>query len=197
MATRKSSAQRKKEIIETALEIIFEQGISSFTMRKLAQQIGISEAAIYKHFSSKKEIVNLLVDTFLGDNRFYSNLEKYKDPCKTLYEIMKQQFAYLEANPRITAIIFQDEIFREYPELNKKFVDRQKQREELLAKFLSKEQKAGNISQEVDPQKLALIYMGSIQISIMRWKNHGFNYSLTKEASEIMDTLTPVMKNEN
>ena len=194
MAVRKSTAQRKKEIVETALEIIFKQGMSSFTMRKLSQKIGISEAAIYKHFSSKKEIVNSLVTTFLGENKFYNKIKKYEDPCNTLLEIMKQQFEHLEKNPKITAIIFQNEIFREYPELNKEFVERQNKREELLTEFLTQEQKKGNVSPEADPQKLALIYMGSIQISIMRWKNHDFSYSLVQEAEAVMKTLVPIIK---
>ena len=46
MTSRKSTSQRKKEIIDSALEIIYEKGFAFLTMRKLAQLVGISEAAM-------------------------------------------------------------------------------------------------------------------------------------------------------
>ena len=59
--TRKNSEVRQHEIIQATMEIIAEQGIQNFTMATLAKRIGITDGALYKHFTSKKDILMSMV----------------------------------------------------------------------------------------------------------------------------------------
>jgi AcrR family transcriptional regulator len=43
----------RRVVIETALELIAEQGIESLTLREIAQRIGVSRMAPYRHFENK------------------------------------------------------------------------------------------------------------------------------------------------
>lgn len=47
----------RSKLIETAVDIVRDEGIESVTLRALAARIGVSHAAPYRHFSSKKALL--------------------------------------------------------------------------------------------------------------------------------------------
>ncbi|PKL38293.1 MAG: hypothetical protein CVV44_10405 [Spirochaetae bacterium HGW-Spirochaetae-1] len=56
------SAERKEQIIAGAMSLIFEKGISGMTMGGIAQKVGISEPALYRHFDNRREILLATLD---------------------------------------------------------------------------------------------------------------------------------------
>lgn len=54
---RRPTSVRRLEIIEAARILITERGIQSLTIGNLARAVGVSEGAIYRHFSGKKRII--------------------------------------------------------------------------------------------------------------------------------------------
>lgn len=53
----------KERIIETALELFSEKGYLGTSMSDIAKQLGITKAALYKHYTSKQEIFEALVES--------------------------------------------------------------------------------------------------------------------------------------
>lgn len=58
----KRAALSRDEIIEAALNLIQREGIAAVTMRKLADEIGVTPMALYHHIPSKKQLLDLVVD---------------------------------------------------------------------------------------------------------------------------------------
>ena len=54
------STNRKEEIILATLELAAEKGLAGVSMSMIADKIGIKKPSLYKHFSSKKEIVETM-----------------------------------------------------------------------------------------------------------------------------------------
>ncbi len=54
-------------ILRTSLNLIDRDGLAGLTVRKLAEQLGVSAMAIYRHYKSKAEIESELVDLVVGD----------------------------------------------------------------------------------------------------------------------------------
>lgn len=196
MTTRKSTTERKKQILDVTLTIIYEEGFQALTIRKIAEKIGITEAALYKHFNSKKEIITSLINKLFKENVFYEKIDEKEKPEKVLLKIMKRQFSYLSDRPKMTAILFSEEIFREYPEIKDKFIKQRDKREKILTDFIKKAQKRRKIPQNLNAHNFALLYMGSIRISVLRWKNKDFSYSLEEQAKIITDTLFKLLKTQ-
>jgi AcrR family transcriptional regulator len=48
---------RQREILATALEILAEEGSRALTMKRVAQYLHLTEAAIYRHFRNKKALL--------------------------------------------------------------------------------------------------------------------------------------------
>jgi AcrR family transcriptional regulator len=62
MATkRKKTEFRQQQILEAAAKLIFKYGCEQLTVKRIAAAVGISEAAIYRHFTSKKSILSFLL----------------------------------------------------------------------------------------------------------------------------------------
>src|SRR5580704_18648115 len=58
----KYKATVRAEILEAAREIFVRAGYEDFSMRALAERVGYSPAATYKHFKNKGEIFECLAD---------------------------------------------------------------------------------------------------------------------------------------
>ena len=53
---------RQDEILDRAFELIQESGLANLTLKRVAQRVGFTEAAIYRHFAHKQALVFALVD---------------------------------------------------------------------------------------------------------------------------------------
>ena len=53
--------ETKKRIIETALALFSQSGYLATSMNDIAQQVGLTKAALYKHFSGKQEILDCII----------------------------------------------------------------------------------------------------------------------------------------
>ena len=52
----------KERILETALELFAQNGYLGTSMNDIARQLGFTKAALYKHYTSKQEILDKSVE---------------------------------------------------------------------------------------------------------------------------------------
>lgn len=57
----------RRELIETGHAALNENGVDGLSLRKLAQRIGVSQSAPYRHFESKEALLQELIDGGLGE----------------------------------------------------------------------------------------------------------------------------------
>src|SRR5688572_2462864 len=70
MVTRSSTTPKRtrrgpytrKQILDASLKLFSERGFARTTVRDIARQAGITDAAIYYHFQSKRDLLEALVD---------------------------------------------------------------------------------------------------------------------------------------
>ena len=60
---RQSTSERQLQIIEATQNLITSKGMEFVTIDAIAEKVGLTEGAIYKHFRSKREILTLLIDS--------------------------------------------------------------------------------------------------------------------------------------
>lgn len=188
---RLTSNERRKEILDAALDIIFSEGFYNLTIRNIANKIDLTEAAIYRHFKSKKEIIDCLANLIFSENKV--DYETH-NPFTLLKKIMSDRMEEFEKNPKLTSIIFQEEIFSEYPDIREKFNEHWKANEESLIKAIKRGQKTGLFRRDIDPQSFAIIYMGSIRMTVFKWKRDNFSYSIKELGLKIINELFKVLK---
>ena len=77
-----ATASRKQQIARAAMEIISEEGLHNLVMVKIAKRVGVTDAAIYKHFRSKDEMLLYMIEDLESSmiDRFIAHLGKVADP---------------------------------------------------------------------------------------------------------------------
>jgi AcrR family transcriptional regulator len=163
---------RKEQIKEAALEIIYLDGISKFTTKRLAGKIGISEAAIFRHFSTKKEILlDILNDV---ETQLLASMKEIKQTKETagvrLQKIVCHTIHYLVKNKGLSVLMLSEMAENCDPEIKCKvqsiFLGQRMIVEEIAVQGVEK----GEIKSETDPHAFSLLYMGipvGIQIELL------------------------------
>ncbi|MBS3790562.1 MAG: TetR/AcrR family transcriptional regulator [Candidatus Thermoplasmatota archaeon] len=188
------SDERQGDILEAALKIIQEEGYTNLTIRKISGEIGVSEAAIYKHFNSKEEILNDLATWIFEKNQIDVDEEEKSDEFEVLKQIIREKFNILEENPYFTAVLFQDELFREYDSIKEKFDSHREKTEEALIDIVERGIEKGKFSNDVDPEVFAELYMGAIRMCVLKWRHDDFSYPLSDKADTIIENLFKILK---
>ena len=67
---------KQREILEISTNYIAKNGMLNFSLRNIAQEIGIKQASIYSHFNSKEEILRGIFELYKQDVlTYYETLE--------------------------------------------------------------------------------------------------------------------------
>ena len=72
--------KRQNEIIDTALNLTASGGIQNLTIKNLADALGITEPAIYRHFKNKSEIVKTMIARFDQTGSFMASTRSPPSP---------------------------------------------------------------------------------------------------------------------
>ena len=78
----------RKALIEKGIEIVKEEGLSSFSLRKVAAACGVSHAAPYSHFQNKEELLDAMQQHIT--DRFADMLERTIKQYADQPDILKQ-----------------------------------------------------------------------------------------------------------
>ena len=76
----------KERIVETALELFAEKGYLGTSMNDIAKQLGFTKAALYKHYTSKQEILNRIVERM--NEMDYERAKQFEMPEGNLTKIV-------------------------------------------------------------------------------------------------------------
>ncbi|MEU6237915.1 TetR/AcrR family transcriptional regulator C-terminal domain-containing protein [Kitasatospora sp. NPDC047058] len=60
-------ALQRDEVVRTALRLLNEVGIDGLTTRRLARELGVQSPALYWHFKSKRELLDLMAEAMLAE----------------------------------------------------------------------------------------------------------------------------------
>lgn len=84
----------KEQILTCARDLFLDEGLSHFSMRKVAQCAGLSATAIYRHYTNKDELLfNVLLHGF---RLFTKYLDRVSESQKPLACLKATALAYLD-----------------------------------------------------------------------------------------------------
>ena len=106
---------RKQQILEILALQLEENPGTRITTASLARAVGVSEAALYRHFASKAKMFEALID-FSEESVFgliNSILEQEKDAIVRCEKIVQVLLGFSERNPGITRVLVGDALVGE------------------------------------------------------------------------------------
>ena len=181
----------KEKIILAGAEIIIQEGLKRFTAKNIANKIGITDAAIYKHFSSLDAIIIEII------NRYISRCSKSVDRAKemnlsteeTLKQVMKEHIKVLEETKGAVPVLcfeFSRSGNKKFFEILHNFVEEYKNK---LSEIIIKGQKEGLIREDIDPSETAMLFVGLIQAKVFAYIMEKREGPIIKNADQLISEL--------
>lgn len=182
---------RQRDIIDAAIEIISRQGFKDLTTKNLAARIGLSEAALYRHFSSKKDLILSLLDYFseisgkVIDEINCGGLA----PTECIERFLMSRFELFQANPDLGNVLFSEELFRNDPALMGHMRGIMHSHREAVEGYILSAQNLGHISPSIDPKQLFRMIIGAMRFLVTQWNLANHSFDLVKEGRALTETL--------
>jgi AcrR family transcriptional regulator len=177
---------RQDQIIEAAMHLIGSQGLKGLSMAALANRIGLVPSAIYRHFKSKNDIVDMILD-FIQE-RLSTNIritcKETSEPMERLQRILKRHIRTLRENQAIPRVIFTEDVFSGNPKRKTKVYGIVNGYLEGLNKIIRDGQEKGQIRSDMDSKTVALMFLGMIQPGAILWFLSDGKFDISKHSEK-------------
>lgn len=189
---RKSAADRKAEIVETAIRLSAKIGPDRVTTQHLADAVGVTQPAIFRHFATKSDIWKAVGDRIVGE---FVELHKPAaeigegDPHDMLHRLVTEHLAHVTKNPAIPAILFSRELQAEIPTLRDQFTKLLHERRDAIAALIRKAQESGLHRTELVAEDAAQLLIAAMQGHSMRWLLEDGTFDLAEDGSRVLGGL--------
>ena len=190
---------RQIEIIAAATKLIGEKGIQNLTTKNLANEMKFSEPALYRHFKGKTDILSSVLKYYRDELKedIFNILRAETTGIEKIETIFKFQFAHFSRNPGIVMVIFSETSFQYDKELSQTVLEIMTQKKELMTNIIEFGQQDGSIRNDVNKNHLATIIMGSMRLTILRWRLTNFKFNLEEQGQVFFTTLKQLIQNCN
>ncbi|WP_262250102.1 TetR/AcrR family transcriptional regulator [Parapedobacter soli] len=188
---------RQIEIMEAATNRISKFGIQNLTIKTLAEDIGLSEPALYRHFKSKNEILLSLLAYFNSEmkNRIQSLPFKpnYTEGDK-LRAIFNSQLQTFINKPAIVSVIFAESIFHFDNSLSNKVSEIMDLMHQYVKTNIEKGQRNGTYNKLIGASTLTTIILGGMRMTVLKWKISGHKSNLMKDGTAVLEGILKMIE---
>jgi TetR/AcrR family transcriptional regulator len=197
MQVRKDTLIRQKEISAAVRKLIVKYGSEHVTIKAIAQEIGVTDGAIYRHFASKNDILSFVIDdieaTLLGD--FDKSHAAEIGSLEALARIFQEHASAIEQRKGVYFQAIADIISYGDKDLNKKvlivihkYIDRIK---EILAVGVEN----GILRADTNLDAAAKMFFGMIQGLVNLWALSYYKFDLEQEYRPLWDIFLKTIIN--
>lgn len=188
--------ERQHEIITAAGRILTESGIHGLTIKNLAKEMKFSESAVYRHFSSKEEIIIGMLNYLAGnmDQRFNASLseeDSIEDRFKALFE---SQFNFFKKYPHFAVAVFSDGLLEESKRINQAISGIMQVKMKYLMPVVQQGQLEGVFTNAITTEDLMHVVMGSLRLLMYKWRIANFEFDISRYGKNMIETNLILIK---
>ncbi|WBY65096.1 TetR/AcrR family transcriptional regulator [Thermocaproicibacter melissae] len=189
------SAHRKTNLIITAIEIIDDLGYQGLTIHELGKRQNISDAAIYKHFKDKNDLVKSVLDYY---NDFFNKItqsieSENTSSIKAIEKFISEYLKLYMEHPHMAGILNSFDPFRHEKDLSKYISDMFLRRVTYLKKLIQRGIDNNEFTRQVDAESLAYVMMGTMMSVTLSWRMQNYSFSLTDKIQLITAQIGNVL----
>ena len=152
---RPQPGERRNQILETLARLLEKPGAERITTAVLAAELGVSEAALYRHFASKAQMFEALID-FIEQSIFgliNQIAERGAEPHLRAPRILGLLLQFAEKNPGMARVMVGDALVLEHERLQQRINLMLDKIESSLRKHLRQDAESGaSATPSVDAQ---------------------------------------------
>ncbi|MBO7092609.1 MAG: TetR/AcrR family transcriptional regulator [Victivallales bacterium] len=185
----KTLTPRQAEIVDAALKLIAEQGIQHLTIRNLSTAIGVTEAALYRHFPGKTEIIQAMVSRFeedvddIGEVRGWAAIEA----------ALVRRTELVLAKPDLARVLFAEELFNDSPEIAQILHGMMQRHYKIMEQHFQEAVEDGAIRADIPMDTLFRLILGPLRLLIKQWGLSGGSFDLRVKRDEMISLMKELL----
>jgi len=174
-----NKVSRKDQILQALARMLEAAPGQRITTAALAREVGVSEAALYRHFPSKARmfegLIKFIEDTlFARITRIINDEERAEIRC---YKILLLLLTFCDKNPGMTRLLTGDALAGETERLRERIAQFFSRLEAQLKQVLREAQIRENLKTTISPTVLANLLLASIEGRLVQFVRSEFKVS--------------------
>lgn len=166
----KTAEQRRLQTVETLIDLAADQNPNAITTQALADKMGLTQGAIFRHFPTKQAIFSGVMG-WVSDrlmNRINKAIASETKAIKKLEAIFLAHISFVSMHPGIPRILF-GELQHDKDSVPKQMVKKLiGEYANLLHDIMRTGQSSGELKPDLDIEAAAMLFIGSIQGLVMQ-----------------------------
>lgn len=162
---------RLNQILEAARILIATGGIDALTVRGVSSKIGVTEAAIYRHVSSKEEILILLLEdvrvSLMSTIREATSADG--GSLDKLEHLLQLHLSFIEARRGLSFVVIAQAAQFQEARVRASGKGLVEEYLSVVEQIIREGIAGGEIDQSINPSAAATIFFGMVQASVTRW----------------------------
>ena len=164
------AAERKALVVQAVIQIAAECNPESITTAFIAERMGLSQSAIFKHFPTKEsireEVMQWTAENLMESVR--AAAREASDSLAGLEAVFDAHLSFVVRYPGVPRILFSELQRGEQSDVSEQARALMKQYSKLLCELLKQGKSRGAIREDLDEKPAAMAFIGMIQGLIMQ-----------------------------
>ena len=192
----KEISGRQEEIIKASGKILTTSGVGGLTIRRLAEEMGFSEGAVYRHFKNKEEIIISMLGLMSErmDELYSRAISKTQTTEEKFHTLFQNQFSFFKKNPDFVVAVFSDGLMEESEKINEAILKIMGVKMKHLRPILQEGQKNKIFKDEIPLEALMHIVMGTFRLQMFKWRISGFKGDISRSGNKMIKSLLLLIK---
>ena len=186
---------RREEILTNLAQMLESQPGARLTTAKLAASVGVSEAALYRHFPSKARMFEALI-TYAEDTifeRITLILSSTGNPAARSQQITTLILTFCERNPGITRLLAGDPLAGEVPRLRQRASQFFERIETQLRQVFREADLAPSAARTLSPASAAHLLASLIEGRVLQFVRSDFTLLPTHRLTEQLGLISQAL----
>ena len=182
---RKTSDLRKAEIVATILGLADRIGPDRVTTGAVATEVGVTQAAIFRHFPTKAAMWNAVAEALT--TAWDAALAQADIPVERVKALIRAQLGQIAATPAMPMLLFSRELNVENADLRAAFRGRLATFQAHLTREVSEGQQTHALRSDVAAADAAMLLASLVQGVAIRWSLGARDFALHAEGLRLLD----------
>lgn len=189
-------SDRQLEIIEAAGKILTESGVGGLTIKNLAKEMKFSESAIYRHFTSKEEIIVALLEYLAAnmDERYTKAISTEQSPEVKFTKLFQNQFSFFKKHPHFVVAVFSDGLMEESQRINETILKIMSVKNKHLMPIILEGQQKKIFTNSISSDDLVHIVMGTFRLQMFKWRIANFQFDISRNGDKMIQSILTLIK---
>lgn len=188
----------RESLVQATFDEVYQNGVRAASLEGILGRVGVTKGALYHHFDNKKALCAAMVDEVIRGRileTWVTPLANSRDPIGTLQEIL-HGFGSLTEEEVIHGCPLNNlsqEMSGVDEEFRTKLADLYTLWRDGLRDALARGQSAGTVRREIDPEKVALFFISSVEGAFGMAKSQR-GVGVLNDAAEVLSSFLDTIR---